>query len=137
MAILRKVAAETREEWEALIVVDVAPDAALAAQYSHPAWQVRALGDALAGHADELPQLLGDRLAVGTRADGLTYDQLRRAARAIAVRVGEEHGFWPCDRQISSVAGRFRPGSSDVMALRVGHEKLTQETGWLPKVSWD
>jgi acyl-CoA synthetase (AMP-forming)/AMP-acid ligase II len=34
---------------------------------------------------------LGDRLAVGTRADGLTYAQLRRAARAIAVRVGEEH----------------------------------------------
>jgi dTDP-glucose 4,6-dehydratase len=23
------------------------------------------------------------------------------------------------------------------MALRVGHEKLTRETGWQPKVSWE
>ena len=23
------------------------------------------------------------------------------------------------------------------MALRVGHEKLTRETGWEPKVSWE
>ena len=23
------------------------------------------------------------------------------------------------------------------MALRVGHEKLTAETGWQPKVSWE
>ena len=23
------------------------------------------------------------------------------------------------------------------MALRVGHEKLTAETGWMPKVSWE
>ncbi len=32
---------------------------------------------------------------------------------------------------------RFRPGASDVLALRVGHEKLTRETGWQPKVSWE
>jgi dTDP-glucose 4,6-dehydratase len=23
------------------------------------------------------------------------------------------------------------------MALRVGHEKLTEETGWMPEVSWE
>ena len=34
---------------------------------------------------------LGDRLAVGTRSDGLTYEQLRTAARAVAVRIAEEH----------------------------------------------
>jgi dTDP-D-glucose 4,6-dehydratase len=32
---------------------------------------------------------------------------------------------------------RLRPGATDVMALRVGHEKLTRETGWMPKISWD
>jgi dTDP-glucose 4,6-dehydratase len=53
------------------------------------------------------------------------------------LRVGEEHGFWPGDRRLVSTPGRFRPGSSDVMALRVGHEKLTRETGWEPKVSWE
>ncbi len=29
------------------------------------------------------------------------------------------------------------PGASEVMALRVGHEKLTAETGWKPQVSWE
>jgi len=53
------------------------------------------------------------------------------------LRVGEEHGFWPGDRRLVSTPARFRPGSSDVMALRVGHEKLTRETGWEPKVSWE
>ena len=30
---------------------------------------------------------------------------------------------------------RFRPGASEVMALRVGYDKLQRETGWTPKVS--
>jgi len=34
---------------------------------------------------------LGDRLAIGTRADGLTFAQVRAAARAVSVRIGEEH----------------------------------------------
>ena len=34
---------------------------------------------------------LGDRLAIGTRADGLTFAQVRTAARAVALRIGEEH----------------------------------------------
>jgi dTDP-glucose 4,6-dehydratase len=52
-------------------------------------------------------------------------------------RVGAEHGFWPDDRRIESTPARFRPGATDVLALRVGHEKLTRETGWMPKVSWE
>ena len=32
---------------------------------------------------------------------------------------------------------RFRPGASDVMALRVGYDKLSRETGWEPQVSWE
>ena len=32
---------------------------------------------------------------------------------------------------------RLRPGATDVMALRVGYEKLHEETGWKPLVSWE
>jgi dTDP-glucose 4,6-dehydratase len=55
----------------------------------------------------------------------------------LILRIGEEHGFWPGDREVVSTAARFRPGASEVMALRVGHEKLTRETGWQPLVSWE
>ena len=53
------------------------------------------------------------------------------------LRIGEETGFWPAGRTVSTTPKRYRPGASDVMALRVGHEKLTAETGWMPKVSWE
>jgi len=55
----------------------------------------------------------------------------------LIVRTGVEHDFWPDDRHVVTTEARKRPGSSDVMALRVGHEKLTRETGWLPRVSWE
>jgi nucleoside-diphosphate-sugar epimerase len=32
---------------------------------------------------------------------------------------------------------RLRPGATDVVALRVGYEKLNAETGWRPLVSWE
>jgi dTDP-glucose 4,6-dehydratase len=56
---------------------------------------------------------------------------------ALIIRVGEENGFWPAGRRVVSTEARYRPGASEVMALRVGHEKLTRETGWEPKVSWE
>jgi len=55
---------------------------------------------------------------------------------ALILRVGEAEGYWPA-REIVSVPERFRPGASDVMALRVGYEKLNRETGWSPSVSWE
>ena len=55
----------------------------------------------------------------------------------LILRIGEDNGFWPAGRTVTTTAKRYRPGASDVMALRVGHEKLTLETGWLPKVSWE
>ena len=55
----------------------------------------------------------------------------------LIVRTGAEHGFWPDDRRVVTTETRRRPGSSDVMALRVGHEKLTRETGWQPRVGWE
>ncbi len=55
----------------------------------------------------------------------------------LILRVGEERGYWPGNRELVSVESRYRPGTSEVMALRVGYEKLQRETGWEPKVSWE
>jgi dTDP-glucose 4,6-dehydratase len=55
----------------------------------------------------------------------------------LIIRTGEEHGFWPAGRHAVTTEARFRPGASEVMALRVGYEKLNRETGWVPKVSWE
>src|SRR6059036_3675935 len=52
-------------------------------------------------------------------------------------RVGEERGFWPAGREIVTTEARYRPGASEVMALRVGYDKLNRETGWTPKVTWE
>jgi dTDP-glucose 4,6-dehydratase len=54
----------------------------------------------------------------------------------LILRVGEDEGYWS-GREVASVPERFRPGASDVMALRVGYEKLERETGWRPTVSWE
>ena len=55
----------------------------------------------------------------------------------LILRVGEAHGHWPGDREIVSVPERHRPGASEVLALKVGFEKLSRETGWQPLVSWE
>ncbi|HEX6663082.1 MAG TPA: GDP-mannose 4,6-dehydratase, partial [Gaiellaceae bacterium] len=54
----------------------------------------------------------------------------------LILRVGREQGHWEA-REIVSTPDRFRPGASEVMALRVGFEKLNRETGWEPHVSWE
>jgi dTDP-glucose 4,6-dehydratase len=52
------------------------------------------------------------------------------------LRVGRENGHWD-QREIVSTAERYRPGASEVMALRVGYDKLNRETGWEPRISWE
>jgi dTDP-glucose 4,6-dehydratase len=54
----------------------------------------------------------------------------------LILRIGRENGHWDA-REIVSTAERYRPGASEVMALRVGYEKLNRETGWEPRVSWE
>ncbi len=75
--------------------------------------------------------------AKGTPGDVYVYGQGENISMgdwvALIFRVGEEHGFWPAGREIVTTQARYRPGASEVMALRVGHEKLTRETGWMPK----
>jgi dTDP-glucose 4,6-dehydratase len=55
----------------------------------------------------------------------------------LILKTGEEHGFWGSDRRIVINEKRLRPGVTDVMALRVGFDKLNAETGWTPKVPWE
>jgi dTDP-glucose 4,6-dehydratase len=55
----------------------------------------------------------------------------------LILSVGEEAGYWPAGREIVTTAARFRPGASEVMALRVGYDKLHEETGWRPRISWE
>jgi dTDP-glucose 4,6-dehydratase len=79
--------------------------------------------------------------AKGIPGDVYVYGQGENVSMAdwaaTILRLGEDHGFWPGDREVTTTVARFRPGASDVMALRVGHEKLTRETGWTPRVSWE
>ncbi len=56
---------------------------------------------------------------------------------AMIIRVGEEGGYWPAGREIVTTPARYRPGASEVVALRVGYEKLQRETGWQPKIAWE
>jgi dTDP-glucose 4,6-dehydratase len=55
----------------------------------------------------------------------------------LILKTGEEDGYWGDDRHVVTNDKRLRPGTTDVMALRVGYEKLNEETGWEPKVSWE
>jgi len=79
--------------------------------------------------------------AHGVPGDVYVYGQGENVSMAdwaaAILRIGEERGHWPAGREIVTTPGRFRPGSSEVMALRVGYEKLNRETGWTPKVTWD
>jgi dTDP-glucose 4,6-dehydratase len=79
--------------------------------------------------------------AHGVPGDLYVYGQGKNISMAdwaaLILEVGERDGYWPGNRAIVTTEGRLRPGSSDVMALRVGYEKLNRETGWEPKVSWE
>src|SRR5687768_11882271 len=78
--------------------------------------------------------------AKGTAGDVYVYGQGSNISMAdwaaMILRIGEEDGHWSA-REIVTNQDRLRPGVTDVMALRVGYEKLNRETGWEPKVSWE
>jgi dTDP-glucose 4,6-dehydratase len=79
--------------------------------------------------------------AHGTPGDVYVYGQGKNISMAawagMIIRVGEEAGYWPAGREIVTTSARYRPGASEVIALRVGYEKLHGETGWEPRVSWE
>jgi dTDP-glucose 4,6-dehydratase len=79
--------------------------------------------------------------AHGVPGDVYVYGQGENVSMAdwaeMIIRIGQEAGHWPAGREIVTTPSRYRPGASEVMALRVGYEKLRGETGWEPKVSWE
>jgi len=79
--------------------------------------------------------------AHGIPGDLYVYGQGENISMAawadMILRVGREQGHWGDDREIVTTPLRVRPGSSEVIALRVGYEKLHRETGWEPRVSWE
>jgi dTDP-glucose 4,6-dehydratase len=79
--------------------------------------------------------------AKGTPGDVYVYGQGENISMRdwtdLILKTGEEHGFWGSDRRVVTSEKRLRPGVTDVMALRVGYDKLNAETGWTPKVSWE
>ena len=78
--------------------------------------------------------------ARGIPGDLYVYGQGRNISMRdwadLILKVGREQGYWDA-REILSTPERYRPGASEVMALRVGYEKLNRETGWEPLVSWE
>jgi dTDP-glucose 4,6-dehydratase len=78
--------------------------------------------------------------ARGIPGDLYVYGQGENISMAdwadLILRIGEEDGHWS-GRQIVTNPERLRPGVTDVMALRVGYDKLNRETGWEPLVSWE
>ncbi|HEX6761747.1 MAG TPA: GDP-mannose 4,6-dehydratase [Gaiellaceae bacterium] len=79
--------------------------------------------------------------AQGVAGDVYVYGQGENIAMRdwcdLILRVGREHGFWGDNREVVTDERRLRPGATDVMALRVGYDKLNRETGWEPKVTWE
>src|SRR5258708_1687132 len=79
--------------------------------------------------------------AKGTPGDVYVYGQganiSMRDWTELILKTGEAHGFWGSDRRIVINEKRLRPGVTDVMALRVGYDKLNAETGQTPKTSWE
>ncbi|MDM7890321.1 RsmB/NOP family class I SAM-dependent RNA methyltransferase [Curtobacterium caseinilyticum] len=96
-AVLRKVVARSDDEWDALITAGRGGDALLATRWSHPAWVVAALRDALAAERsrDELAALLAaDNVAPRVQLVALpglaTGEDLQAATREPAPAAGVE-----------------------------------------------
>ena len=79
--------------------------------------------------------------AKGTPGDVYVYGQGQnismRAWSDLILEIGLANGYWTDDRHVVIDEKRLRPGATDVLALRVGYEKLAAETGWHPRVSWE
>jgi dTDP-glucose 4,6-dehydratase len=79
--------------------------------------------------------------AKGTPGDVYVYGQGENISMRdwtdLILKTGEANGFWGSDRRVAINEKRLRPGVTDVMALKVGYDKLNAETGWTPKVSWE
>lgn len=114
-AVLRKVAAREREQWIDVVGAGASEIDRLAITTSHPAWQVRALADALGNARGELPQLLEIDNAPPTvtliaRPGACTVDELLMSERA-------EPGKWsPYAVRVSGIAPSTIPAITETRA---------------------
>jgi len=128
-AVLRKVAARTDDEWDASITEGRAGDALLATRWSHPAWVVAALRDALAAERsrDELAALLAaDNVAPRVQLVALpglaTDEDVRTAVRPPASAPEDD---------ASAAADRARPSAAteDDVTDAVDRDQSSDGTG--------
>jgi dTDP-glucose 4,6-dehydratase len=89
--------------------------------------------DGVRGHLTVTAHGIPGDVYVYGQGENISMDEWAK----LILRVGEDAGYWPAGREVVSTAARYRPGASEVMALRVGYDKLHQETGWQPCVSWE
>jgi dTDP-glucose 4,6-dehydratase len=89
--------------------------------------------DGVRGHLTVTAHGIPGDVYVYGQGENISMDEWAK----LILRVGEQAGHWPAGREVVSTAARFRPGASEVMALRVGYDKLHEETGWRPRVSWE
>jgi dTDP-glucose 4,6-dehydratase len=89
--------------------------------------------DGVRGHLTVTAHGIPGDVYVYGQGENISMDDWAR----LILRVGEEAGYWPAGREVVTTPARFRPGASEVMALRVGYEKLSQETGWKPRITWE
>ncbi len=120
-AVLRKVGARDRAAWEALVSEGADEVQALATRLSHPAWEVRALGDALGPARSELPDLLAidntpPAVTLVARPGGSTVDELLAAAPG-------DPGRW------SPYAVRMRAGAPGAIRAVVEGRAAVQDEG--------
>lgn len=57
-------------------------------------------------------------------------------ASPLDIDLGEQAGHWGA-RTLLSDPDRFRPGDSEVLALRVDASKIRDAVGWEPTVTWE
>src|SRR5215831_696482 len=89
--------------------------------------------DGVRGHLTVTAHGIPGDVYVYGQGENISMDEWAK----MILRVGEEAGYWPAGREVASTAARFRPGASEVMALRVGYDKLQEETGWQPRITWE
>jgi 16S rRNA (cytosine967-C5)-methyltransferase len=139
-AVLRKVAARTDDEWDALITEGRGGDALLATRWSHPTWVVSALRDALAAERsrDELAALLAaDNAAPRVQLaalPGLATDEDVAAARAHAATATEHETDADDETQVAPPEPLTDP-EADLPISPVGIRGISGDPARVPGVT--
>ncbi|OII16605.1 RsmB/NOP family class I SAM-dependent RNA methyltransferase [Curtobacterium sp. MCBA15_013] len=139
-AVLRKVAARTDDEWDALITEGRGGDALLATRWSHPTWVVSALRDALAAERsrDELAALLAaDNAAPRVQLaalPGLATDEDVAAARAHAATATEHETDADDETQVAPPEPLTDP-DADLPVSPVGIRGISGDPARVPGVT--